>query len=92
MLWRVLQEFEAASAPLDLNELSRRLGIDRSALDGMIEFWVRKGRLVDDATGAAAATSACAGHGCGGHCASAAHCPFTMTMPRTISLVSSAAE
>lgn len=92
MLWRVLHEFGAASAPLDLNELSRRLGIDRSALDGMIEFWVRKGRLVDDAAGGAAATAACAGHGCGGHCPSAAHCPFTMTMPRTISLVSPVAE
>jgi hypothetical protein len=86
MLWKVLQEVEAAQGLLDLNELSRRLGIDRSALDGMIQFWVRKGRLVDDA-GAGCATATCAGHGCGG-CAGGQSCPFTMKLPRTISLVS----
>ncbi len=86
MLWKVLQEVEAAQGLLDLNELSRRLDIDRSALDGMIQFWVRKGRLVDDA-GAGPVTVACAGHGCGG-CASGQSCPFTMKLPRTISLVS----
>ncbi|HAJ37718.1 MAG TPA: hypothetical protein DCL15_18775 [Chloroflexi bacterium] len=85
MLWRVLREVEAAQGPLDLNELSRRLGVERSALDGMILFWVRKGRLVDD-SGAGRATVACANHGCGG-CASGQGCPFTMTMPRTLSLI-----
>ena len=86
MLWQVLHEVEAASAPLDLNELSRRLNVERSALDGMIQFWVRKGRLVDDSASAGRATVACANHGCGG-CASGQGCPFTMTMPRTISLI-----
>ncbi len=84
MLWKVLQEVEAAQGLLDLNELSRRLDIDRSALDGMIQFWVRKGRLVEDTGHGNAA--ACAGHGCGG-CASGQSCPFTMKLPRTISLV-----
>lgn len=86
MLWQVLHEVEAASAPLDLNELSRRLNVERSALDGMIQFWVRKGRLVDDSAGAGRTTVACANHGCGG-CAGGQGCPFTMTMPRTISLI-----
>ena len=86
MLWQVLHEVEAANAPLDLNELSRRLNVERSALDGMIQFWVRKGRLVDDTAGAGRATVACANHGCGG-CAGGQGCPFTMTMPRTISLI-----
>lgn len=85
MLWRVLHEVEAAQGPLDLNELSRRLDIERSALDGMILFWVRKGRLVDDG-GAGRATVACANHGCGG-CAGGQGCPFTMTMPRTLALI-----
>jgi len=86
MLWQVLHEVEAASAPLDLNELSRRLDVERSALDGMIQFWVRKGRLVDDTAGAGPVTVACANHGCGG-CASGQGCPFTMKGPRTLSLV-----
>jgi hypothetical protein len=86
MLWKVLHEVEAARAPLDLNELSRRLDVERSVLDGMIQFWVRKGRLVDDAAPAGQATTACAAHGCA-HCSGAQACPFTMKMPRTISLV-----
>lgn len=84
MLWNVLREVEAAQGPLDLNELSRRLDIDRSALEGMIRFWVRKGRLVDD-SGVGCATAACANHGCGG-CAGGQGCPFVMTMLRTLTL------
>jgi hypothetical protein len=45
MLSQILQELENAKKPVDLNDLSRRLGVQRSALDGMIEFLVRKGRL-----------------------------------------------
>ena len=87
MLWKVLHEVEAAKAPLDLNELSRRLDVDRSVLDGMIQFWVRKGRLVDDAAGATTASVVCATHTCGGSCSGPQGCPFTMKMPRTISLI-----
>lgn len=86
MLLKVLQAVEAAQGPLDLNELSRRLDIDRSALDGMIQFWVRKGRLVDDSAGAGRTSVACASHSCGG-CAGGQGCPFTMTMPRTLTLI-----
>ena len=86
MLWKILHEVEAARAPLDLNELSRRLDVERSVLDGMIQFWVRKGRLVDDAATAGQATTACAAHGCT-NCSGAQGCPFTMKMPRTIALV-----
>jgi hypothetical protein len=85
MLWRVLREVEAAHGPIDLNELSRRLDVDRSVLDGMIQFWVRKGRLVDDA--ARAGEVACARHGCSVSCTGAQSCPFTMKTPRTISLI-----
>jgi DNA-binding HxlR family transcriptional regulator len=45
MLSQILQELERADGAIDLNELSRRLGVQRSALDGMIETLVRKGRL-----------------------------------------------
>jgi hypothetical protein len=87
MLRKVLDEVETARAPLDLNELSRRLDLDRSVLDGMIQFWVRKGRLVDDTAGAGQAAAVCATHGCGGNCPGPQGCPFTMKMPRMISLI-----
>jgi len=45
MLSRILKAFERAEGPLDLNELSRRLGVERSALDGMLEYLVHKGKL-----------------------------------------------
>lgn len=92
MLWKVLHEVEAARAPLDLNELSRCLDVERSVLDGMIQFWVRKGRLVEDAATAGQATMACAAHGCGSGCSGAQGCPFTMKMPRTIALVKPALD
>ena len=68
MLWQVLHAVEAAHTPLDLNELSRRLDVDRSVLDGIIQFWVRKGRLVEDAAAGEVSGVACASHGCGGSC------------------------
>lgn len=87
MLWKILQEVEAAQGPLDLNELSRRLDIERSALDGMIQFWVRKGRLVDDAAVAGQATTVCASHACSRGCPGPQHCSFALKMPRTITLL-----
>lgn len=52
MVQQVLQTLEAAGGPVSLDELSRRLRIERSALEGMIAFWVRKGRLRLEAGGA----------------------------------------
>jgi DNA-binding IclR family transcriptional regulator len=42
MLSRILQEFRNAGGPLDFTQLGLRLGVQRSALEGMIEFLVRK--------------------------------------------------
>ena len=64
MLSRILKGFEQARGPLDLNELSRRTGVERSALDGMLEFLVRKGKLREVGLG----TEACA------HCAGRLSC------------------
>lgn len=45
MLSRILEQLKEAKGPLDLNEMSRRLGVERSALDGMLQLLVRKDRL-----------------------------------------------
>ena len=60
-------------------ELSQRLGIERSALEAMIEYWVRKGRLFEDE---GTACSPAGGH-CGGSCTGAAECAFVAKMPRS---------
>lgn len=81
MLHRVLQAFEAASGPLSLDELSRELGVERGALEGMIAFWVRKGRLKESggACGSAGPGCSCSSHPGG--------CSFDRAGPRTITLV-----
>ena len=85
MLRQLLCEVEATQGPLDLNELGRRLDVERGALDGMIQFWVRKGRLIDNRAAAEDAAVCAPGH-CGGCCPGPQSCPFTMKMPRTYSL------
>ncbi|MFC1871538.1 FeoC-like transcriptional regulator [Chloroflexota bacterium] len=45
MLARIITEFRNADGIMDLNELGRRLGVERSALEGMLELLVRQGKL-----------------------------------------------
>jgi hypothetical protein len=45
LLSGVLAEFREAHGALTLTEVARRLEVERSALDGMIELLVRKSRL-----------------------------------------------
>ncbi len=44
LLREVLDTFEQ-SEPLTLAQVARQLGVEASALDGMIQFWVNKGKL-----------------------------------------------
>jgi hypothetical protein len=45
MLTRVLDTIADKRHPITITELSQELNIERNALEGMIQFWVRKGRL-----------------------------------------------
>ncbi len=45
MLAKIIKVFQQADEPLDLKELGRRLGVERSALEGMLELLVRQGKL-----------------------------------------------
>jgi hypothetical protein len=48
MLRRLLARFEQASdEPLELRTLSRDLGIEFGALQGMVDFLAQRGRLVE---------------------------------------------
>ena len=86
MLKQILHEIESASEPLDIAELSRKLGVERSALEGMIQFWVRKGRLRDDAVPRGAGTPDCSAIACSRSCPGPENCPFVAKMPHTYSL------
>jgi hypothetical protein len=86
MLNQVLQEIESTQGTLTLNDLSRKLGIERGVLDGMIQFWVRKGRLLDEDAVDSAASLECSGGSCGASCVGLAECAFVAKMPKTYSL------
>ena len=78
MLRLVLETIESSKGPIHTAELSQQLGIERSALEGMIDYWVRKGRLYDSEG------STCApgmGH-CSSSCSGAANCAFVVKMPK----------
>jgi hypothetical protein len=45
MLMEILKAFREADGPMDLEGLSRKLGTERSALEGMLETLVRQGKL-----------------------------------------------
>ena len=64
MLREILQAFRKTDEPMDLNRLSRELGTDRSALEGMLETLVRQGKLKEINIG---------GETCG-HCHGKASC------------------
>ncbi len=86
MLHQVLQEIEGAQGSINLSELSRKLGVERSALDGMIQYWVRKGRLRDESQPEEILLSSCANGACGHSCPGPQSCPFVMQLPKSYTL------
>lgn len=85
MLRDLLRLVEAADGPITLAELGRQLGVDAAVLDGMLQHWVRKGRLVTDSGAAMSCGSGCMGGGCGS-CAGVTGCPFVARLPITYRL------
>jgi hypothetical protein len=66
MLSQILKEFRESDGAISLKELSCRLGVERGALDGMIETLVRQGRLREVCTAGAASVGCYCGGGCHG--------------------------
>lgn len=86
MLNQVLHEIQNAKHGLNLNDLSRKLDVDRGALDGMIQFLVQKGRLVDDDLEESTSCAADAVGSCGSSCEGPDNCSYIMDMPKTYSI------
>jgi hypothetical protein len=81
MLQQLLRVVQEAKGPLTLDEIGRRLDVDRDALDGMVQTLVRLGRLRVDRS-----TASLCGMDCSG-CAVAVGCSDVNQLPRTYSLV-----
>jgi hypothetical protein len=83
-LRQVLTAFEQTDQPLSLAQLAQQVGASPEMVDGMIQHWVRKGKLrenVDNTSCDAASRTCSCGTGQSG-------CPFIMLMPRSYELVS----
>lgn len=78
MLKQVLNEMQAARGTVRLNELATRLNVETSALEGMIAFWVSRGKMNPvslDSQGTNCASP------CAGSCPGVNECPFVAKMP-----------
>jgi hypothetical protein len=78
-LKQVLMIFENAHTPLSVPQMARVLDVDTGTLEGMIEYWIRKGKLRE----ANSAGSVCT------VCSSKTECPFVVKLPRSYELVTS---
>jgi hypothetical protein len=76
-LSQVLTAFEDTSAPLTLSQIARNLDISAARLEGMIQYWMRKGKLRETVSYTDCGTC---GRGNG-------ECPFTIELPRSYELV-----
>lgn len=62
MLNEIMSEIENSRGPLTVKELSRKLDIEESAIEGMLEFLQRKGRInLQRACGEGSCVGTCAG-------------------------------
>lgn len=73
-LRQVLEQFEQSQRAVSLSQMAHALGIERSTLQNMIDYWVRKGKLRE------VSTPVCM------TCGSAAECPFIVALPRCYEL------
>jgi hypothetical protein len=75
-LRQVLEHFEQSQEAVSLPQMEHILGIERTTLQNMIDYWVRKGKLRE--VSALNCTT----------CGSASRCPFVVALPRCYELVS----
>jgi hypothetical protein len=75
-LREVLNTFQNARAPLSLAQMAHDLDLPVGMLEGMIDHWVRKGKIRE-----------VRGPGACGSCSSAKHCGYMPNLPRSYELV-----
>ena len=76
-LSQVLDAFEESKGPLTMSQIARDLHVSPARLEGMIQYWVRKGKLQETV-----AYSDCGTCGRG-----EGDCPFVIELPRSYELV-----
>ena len=46
LAYNVLEAVRNADSTINMDQLAADLNLERSALDGIIQFWIRKGKIV----------------------------------------------
>ena len=83
----LLTELRTVRGPIRSADLAERVGVSESALSGMIDVLVAKGRLSPgDAPGAGEAV-ACSGGACGSACVGLDQCAFIANVPASYTLI-----
>ncbi len=77
-LRQVLKLFEESSRPLSMAEIARDLDVEAGVLEGMLQYWVHRGRLREASTDAALCPM----------CSKRESCAIMPDMPRRYELVS----
>ena len=87
MINLVMQELKMSRTPVSLASLSEKLNIERSALEGMLSFWVQKGRLRENnqENGGLQSDGLACGS-CGTSCVGMDDCTFIAKMPKIYSV------
>ncbi len=75
MLAQVLRLLEESKDSLSVGALAHDLGVPVERVEGMIQYWVRKGRIREIAV-----SKNC------GTCGSSGHCPYVIDLPRSYEL------
>ncbi|MEA2057381.1 MAG: FeoC-like transcriptional regulator [Actinomycetota bacterium] len=86
VLDRVVEELRSAKGPIRLHDLAVRVGVERSALDGMLGVLVEKGRLTSSETHPITEEFACTG--CGKGCVGLDECPWIVDVPVVLTVQS----
>ena len=83
MLSQVLREIKTTKGPITVQQLSRKMGVEPDAMEGMIQFLVRKNLLQDDETvkNCNSDSGACTSSSC-----DTSSCVFIAKMPKTYSI------
>jgi hypothetical protein len=74
-LRQVLTVFETADSPLSLPQIARELDVTPERLEGMIQHWVRRGKIRQSGS-----LTDC------GTCGQQGGCPFVMALPRSFEI------
>lgn len=87
VLETLVDELREVRGPIRSADLAERVGVSESAVSGMIDVLVAKGRLSAADNPGAGQSVACSGSACGTSCVGLDQCAFIAKVPASYTLV-----